>query len=81
MAEKQKAEHKHITLSNVHTLSTYELRQELLRRNELHVKEDDPVNYRILLQMLVEVLTTEEQQRQLQHARSVEEAQAAERER
>lgn len=70
-----------VTLSNVHTLSTYELRQELVRRNELHLKEGDPVNYRILLQMLVEVLTREEQQRQLEHMKNVEQAQAEERER
>lgn len=70
-----------VTLSNVHTLSTYELRQELVRRNELHLKEGDPVNYRILLQMLVEVLTREEQQRQLEHMKNVERAQAEERER
>lgn len=70
-----------ITLSNVHLLTTYELRQELLRRDELKLQEGDPVNYRILLQMLVQVLTKEQEQLQQGHTRSVEQAQAAEKER
>ena len=70
-----------VTLQNVHTLTTYQLRQELTRRNEFHLTENDPINYRILLKLMVDVLTKDAQQAEIVHAQSVANAQNAERER
>lgn len=70
-----------ITLNNVHQLSTFELRQELVRRDAFTLKESDHVNYKILLRLMVELLQNDERQRQEQRAKQLAEQQEKERER
>ena len=48
-----------INLQNVSKLSTFELRQELVRRNILDIEESQ-INYKSMLQRLVKELTKEE---------------------
>jgi hypothetical protein len=42
-------------------MSTYALRQELVRRNALGLREDDEVNYQLLLGKMVKVLVDEQE--------------------
>jgi hypothetical protein len=48
-----------LTSSNVHRMSTYELRQELVRRNCLDIPEAE-INHNTMLQRLIQVLVIEE---------------------
>lgn len=54
---------KTIDLRNVHLLTTYELRQELVRRMAFDFKDEDTVNHRSMLERLIKELVKDEEKK------------------